>query len=239
MGDYSATDPTYAGDLVLMTMVDDLQRLWQRSCRRSPAQSLVPPPPNSPPASDTAQSTPQTGSLAYPPQQAQPKISGPSDATGQIAVHPPEKLGAGNAPQPASTGTTSGGLRTVIRDLNGKPAGSPLSYLSASRPSFGAQGTQQASSLQPQVGPAPLMPAGMGNGSAYNVQPVQTGTIGRLPCAANSARSAAGNPAGPTATSAATAISPGDAPRGPASTTYTGLRRWALDLRNMLPECRR
>ena len=223
MGGYSATDPTYGG-FGSDDDGDDLQRALAKIMSPQPAQSLVPPPPNSPPASDTAQSTPQTGSLAYPPQQAQPKISGPPMLPG-IAT-PPEKLGAGNAPQPASTGTTSGGLRTVIRDLNGKPAGSPLSYLSASRPSFGAQGNQQASSLQPQVGPAPLMAAGIGNGS-YNVQPVRPAQSAVSPVQPIRQGVQPIIPPGQPQPVQPQPYRPGDAPGGPASTTYAGLRRRA------------
>src|ERR1700684_1322976 len=124
MGGFSTADPQYSGfSNPDEADQDDLQRQIAKVMSPQSAQSLVPPPPNSPPASDTAQSTPRTGSLNYPPQQAQPKISGPPMLPG-IAT-PPENLGAGNAPQPVSNGTTSDGRQTVLRDLNGKPAGSP------------------------------------------------------------------------------------------------------------------
>src|ERR1700684_397701 len=156
MGGFSTADPQYSG----FSNPDeadqaDLQRQIAKVVSPQSAQSLVPPPPNSPPASGTAQSTPQSGSLAYPPQQAQPKISGPPMLPG-IAT-PPEKLGAGNAPQPVSTtGINSGGRQTVIRDLNGLPAGSPLAALAASRPGFaGAQGTQSGNGSAASSQPAP------------------------------------------------------------------------------------
>src|ERR1700691_5694783 len=167
MGGFSAVNPQYSGvSNPDDADQDDLQRQIAKIMSPQSAQSLVPPPPNSPPASDTAQSTPQTGSLSYPPQQAQPKISGPPMLPG-IAT-PPEKLGAGNAPQPVSTtGINSGGRQTVIRDLNGKPAGSPLSYLAASRSGFA--GLQSA--VLPQAGSSPLVPGG--SGTANNLQHIR------------------------------------------------------------------
>src|ERR1700684_328374 len=154
MGGYGVTDPTYQA-LSANDEGDDLQRALAKIMSPQSAQSLVPPPPNTPPPSDTGQSTPRTGSLNYPPQQAQPKISGPPMLPG-IAT-PPEKLGAGNAPQPVSTtGINSGGRQTVIRDLNGLPAGSPLAALAASRPGFaGAQGTQSGNGSAASSQPAP------------------------------------------------------------------------------------
>ena len=85
MGGFSTTDPTYGG-FSSDDEGDDLQRQIAKVMSPQSAQSLVPPPPNSPPASDTAQSTPQTGSLKYAPQQAQPKVVGPPMQPGRTAT---------------------------------------------------------------------------------------------------------------------------------------------------------
>ena len=187
------------------------------------AQSLVPPPPNSPPASDTAQSTPQTGSLAYPPQQAQPKISGPPMLPG-IAT-PPEKLGGGQRTTTCLDWHHLWGRKTVIRDLNGRAGRFPLSYLSASRPSFGAQGAAGQCSAAASWS-APLMPAGMGNGSAYNVQPVRPAQSAVSPVQPIRQGVQPIIPPGQPQPVPA-AIPTGGAPGGPASATYAGLRRRA------------
>src|ERR1700733_2752466 len=126
MGGFSAVNPQYSGfSNPDEADQDDLQRQIAKVMSPQSAQSLVPPPPNSPPASDTAQSTPQTGSLKYAPTQAQPKVSGPPMQPGQASL--PENMGslsglfrnqtgANNtspngvaALQPASMSTTSGG----------------------------------------------------------------------------------------------------------------------------------
>ena len=195
MGDYGVTDPTYQAMNAADDGGDDLSRSIARIMSPTPAAALVPPPPDVAPKTAPGVSTPQTGSLNYAPLHDTAKNMDTPAGRAQYSTSPigalgqPYATGTSRPPdngdvrtispavqpvgsvQPASTNTTSGGVKTVIRDLNGRPAGSPLSYLSASRPSFGAQGTQQASSVQPQVGP--LMPAGMGNGSANNFQPVR------------------------------------------------------------------
>jgi hypothetical protein len=143
---------------------DDLTLKQQIARFTSPlsAQSLVPLPPSSPPVSATGQSTPQTGSLSYAPTQSRPKVSGPPMLPG-IATQP-ENLGARNVPQPVTTGARSGSPRTVIRDLNGTAAGSPLSTMPAARSGV-------AGAIVAQLGggsAAPLQTA-----SGYNVSPVR------------------------------------------------------------------
>jgi len=70
-----------------------------------------------------------------------------------LGVQPASRAGA---PQQVNPGT-------IIRDLNGRPAGYHLSTLSASRPGFtAAQWRNRPVGVQPQVGPGPMMPAGMG-----------------------------------------------------------------------------
>jgi hypothetical protein len=163
------------------------------------ASDLVPkmtsPPPDSPPASAPGQSTPRTGSLDYAPREAVPKNldtqMGRTSYNVQPAaqpIQPAQSLqqvqslrqngspvaAAGNPSQPASTGTTASGLRTVIKDLNGTPAGSPLSML---QPAGGSM-----SPLQPASGSAnnvlPVRPAQPG---VSPIVPANTGRLGAQP----------------------------------------------------------
>jgi hypothetical protein len=55
---------------------DEASRLLKKILSPAEAQSLVLPPPNHPPVSGPAESTPVTGSLAKPPSQATPSRQG-------------------------------------------------------------------------------------------------------------------------------------------------------------------
>ena len=112
MDGFSAVNPQYSGfSNPDEADQDDLQRQIAKVMSPQSAQSLVPPPPNTPPPSDTAQSTPRTGSLNYPPQQAQPKVSGPPMQPGQASL--PENMGGG----------LSGLFRNQAGDSNASPNG--------------------------------------------------------------------------------------------------------------------
>ncbi len=66
---------------------DEASRLLKKILSPAEAQSLVLPPPNHPPVSGPAESTPVTGSLAKPPSQATPSARAWQD-TLPAARHP-------------------------------------------------------------------------------------------------------------------------------------------------------
>src|ERR1700678_30406 len=66
----SVTDPTYDP---LSTSDDDPKSMLAKIMSPAPAAQLVGPPPDVAPKSAPGQSTPRTGNLAGPPQQAVPK----------------------------------------------------------------------------------------------------------------------------------------------------------------------
>ena len=117
---------------------DDLtlgQKLGQTFSPAS-AQSLVPSPPDAPPQTQPGRSTPQTGSLATPPQQAVAKNLDTAAGRQSYNVQPAQPVSspsgvqpvnqnpvAANTPQPAGPPARPDGRRVVVRDLNGNPAG--------------------------------------------------------------------------------------------------------------------
>jgi hypothetical protein len=153
---------------------------------------MTPPPPDAPPPHQPGQSTPLTGSLAYAPRESVAKNLDTQAGRGSYNLQPAaqsmqpaqplaqvQPLGQnasspGNPSQPVSTRTTANGLRAVVRDLNGTPAGSPLSTM---QPAGGSTSPLQptsglANNVSPvrpaQPGLSPLMPA---NNSRFGVQP--------------------------------------------------------------------
>ena len=187
MGDLDVlTDPTYFGD-----EGDDESRAVAGIVSPSPASALVPPPPDIAPRTAPGVTTPQTGSIAGPAQHSVAKnldtvagrqqYSGVSNPPGGGYVNSIQAPAQENRPtqplqpaqpmqpaqrlQPASIGTGPGGVRTVIRDLAGNPAGSPLSALSAQGPVQPANGMLP---LQPGV---PLATQQANRMQAYNAGP--------------------------------------------------------------------
>lgn len=170
------------------------------------ASDLVPKmsssPPDSAPAHQPGQSTPLTGSLDYAPREAIPKNLDTQAGRGSYNVQPAQPLQqplrpyaspmAGGLPsQPLSTGTTANGLKTVVRDLNGNPAGSFSSTMPA-QPGGGSTAMLQptsglANNVSPvrpaQPGLSPIMPANTGRLGVQPVvpQPVQPGNMGLQP----------------------------------------------------------
>jgi hypothetical protein len=125
---------------------------------------LVGPPPDSAPPSEPGVSTPRTGNLAAPPQQAVPKNR--DTGTGyNTPVQPVQPV------RPVQSSMSGSGIRTVVRDLSGRPAGSPLSTMPASteqvQPAMDPNArtrVQQVNPAQLQASPAP---------SPMGVQPVK------------------------------------------------------------------
>jgi hypothetical protein len=157
---------------------DDQRRALAGLISPAPAHSLVPPPPDSPPQSGPAQSTPRTGSLAMAPQQAQPSRSGPDMLPGRAVL--PENIsqgsnsgtvpaltpaGAGGSLQPAAPAARPDARNVTIRDMNGESLGTaPRNALPALRPAVTQALSARAgswSAAQPQPGSQPLVPAGI------------------------------------------------------------------------------
>ncbi len=182
---YFSTPASLSGD-------DDDLTLKQRIGRViSPASAsdLVGPPPDVAPQHQPGTSTPLTGNLAAAPKEAVAKNLDTQAGRGTYNVQPaaqalgPPQQGsngsqfatADNALRPASTSLTPGGRVAVVRDLNGRPAGSSLSTM---QPAGGSMSPLQSSStlannvspVRPaQPGLSPLMPA---NSGRFGVQPV-------------------------------------------------------------------
>jgi hypothetical protein len=116
------------------------------------------------------------------PETLQP-VQGPSGSVQPVSnpygVQPvsPNPVAA-NTSQPASNGTSSGGLRTVVRDLNGNPAGSPLSTLPASRTGI-AGAPNAAQPISQGLAQRALQPTQSASGSIQPAQP-SGGLAGRL-----------------------------------------------------------
>ena len=73
---------------------DEASRLLKKILSPAEAQSLVLPPPDHPPVSRPAESTPVTGSLAKPPSQATPSRQGLAGYfAGSTAPSPPDRSG--------------------------------------------------------------------------------------------------------------------------------------------------
>lgn len=70
---------------------DEASRLLKKILSPAEAQSLVLPPPNQPPVSGPAESTPLTGNLAKPPSQATPVRSGLSGYFAGAASGAPDR----------------------------------------------------------------------------------------------------------------------------------------------------
>lgn len=73
---------------------DNVTQILQGLISPAPAQALVMPPPDVPPRSGPAESTPLSGSLATPPSQASPKVDRtplpqPASTTQTGAASPP------------------------------------------------------------------------------------------------------------------------------------------------------
>lgn len=106
---------------------DEEERLLRKILSPAEAQSLVMPPPDHPPLSGPAESTPLTGNLARPPSQATPSRSG---LAGYFAASPTLRKSAQDG-APAGPGDRSGDPQYVKVSSHGQVGYLPRASLSA------------------------------------------------------------------------------------------------------------
>ena len=118
-------------DQALSPFADDANnptQLLQGLISPAPAQALVAPPPDSPPPTRAAESTPVTGSLATPPSQATPKIAPAplpaqqSAAGGSASAIAQQQTGLGVKIRRGLAGYFSGGTGAVLSADSNAPA---------------------------------------------------------------------------------------------------------------------